>query len=104
MYAVIKSGGKQHHVKKGERLKLESLSADVGETVSIDKVLLTGDGEDIKVGTPYIDGVTVTAEVLAHGRGKKVKVIKMHRRKDYHRAQGHRQNYTEIKITDILGV
>lgn len=103
MYAVIESGGKQHRVEPGEVLKLEKLEAEAGSTVDFDKVMLIGDAADVKVGTPYVEGGKVTAEVLAHGRHDKVTIIKMKRRKHYRRQAGHRQWFTEVKITDISG-
>ena len=103
MYAVIKSGGKQHRVEPGEVLELEKLNAEAGETIDFEEVMLIGDGADIKIGAPYIDGGKVTAEVVEHGRGTKITVIKMHRRKHYRRQAGHRQSFTKVKITDISG-
>ncbi|MEC9362513.1 MAG: 50S ribosomal protein L21 [Sinimarinibacterium flocculans] len=103
MYAVIKTGGKQYRVAQGQTLKVESLTADVGSTVSFDEVLMIGEGEQVKVGTPKVEGGSVTAEVLAHGRGEKIRIVKHRRRKHYHKEQGHRQNFTEVKITAIQG-
>ena len=103
MYAVIESGGKQHRVIPGEVLKLEKLNAEAGETVDFDKVLLVGEGQDVQVGAPYVDGGKVSAEVVGHGRHDKVKIIKFRRRKHYRRQAGHRQWYTEVRITDISG-
>ncbi len=103
MYAVIKTGGKQYKVAPGETLKVESLDAEVGKTVSFDEVLMIADGEQLKVGAPVVAGGAVKAEVLAHGRGEKVRIVKHRRRKHYHKEQGHRQNFTEVKITEILG-
>ena len=103
MYAVIKSGGKQHRVEPGEVLELEKLDVEAGNTVDFDEVMLIGDGEDLKIGAPYVDGGKVTAEVVEHGRGKKVTIIKMRRRKHYRRQAGHRQSYTKVKITEISG-
>ena len=101
MYAVIESGGKQHRVEKGEILQLEKLNAATGDNVKFDKVLLVGEGESVKIGKPYVQGGQVTAEVLREGRGDKIKIIKFNRRKNYKRQQGHRQWYTEVKITGI---
>jgi len=101
MYAVIVSGGKQHRVKEGEVLKLELLDVEPGNTIDFDKVLLVTDGEDVKVGTPYVDGGKVSAEVLAHGRADKIKIIKFRRRKHHRKQMGHRQWFTEVKITGI---
>ena len=101
MYAVIESGGKQHRVEKGEVLKLEKLDAATGDEVKFDKILLVGEGESVKIGTPYVDGSEVTAEVLEQGRGAKVSIIKFKRRKHSQKQQGHRQWFTQVKITDI---
>ncbi|WP_280564423.1 MULTISPECIES: 50S ribosomal protein L21 [unclassified Chromohalobacter] len=101
MYAVIKSGGKQYRVQEGQTLKLEKLEVATGDTLELDQVLLVGDDDDIKVGTPLVDGAKVTAEVVSHGRGEKVKIIKFRRRKHQMRRQGHRQWFTEVKITGI---
>ena len=101
MYAIVATGGKQYRVKEGEKLRVEKLSADAGEKVELDKVLLVGEGEDIKIGAPYLDGAKVTATVVANGRGDKVKIVKFRRRKHSRRTMGHRQSYTEIEITSI---
>ncbi len=101
MYAVILSGGKQHRVEEGEVLKLEKLEVATGEEVQFDKVLMVGEGESVKVGTPYVEGSQVTAEVLNQGRGKKISIIKFNRRKHFRKQQGHRQWFTEVKITGI---
>lgn len=103
MYAVIKSGGKQHRVEPGEVLVLEKLNAEAGETVSFDEVLLIGEGEDLKIGAPYVAGGKVTAEVVSNGRADKVTIVKFRRRKHYRRQAGHRQSYTKVKITEIAG-
>ena len=103
MYAVIESGGKQHRVEPGEVLRLEKLNASEGETVNFDKVMMIGEGENIQIGTPFVDGVAVTAEVVSHGRGDKITIIKMRRRKHYRRQAGHRQYFTEVKIKEISG-
>lgn len=101
MYAVIESGGKQHRVVEGEILRLEKLDSATGETIDFDKVLLVANGEDVKIGAPYVSGGKVQAEVLSHGRGDKVHIIKFKRRKHHMKQQGHRQWFTEIKITGI---
>jgi large subunit ribosomal protein L21 len=101
MYAVIEAGGKQHRVAEGETLKLEKIEAATGETIEFDKVLMVGAGESVKIGKPVVDGSKVTAEIVAHGRHKKVKIIKFNRRKHYRRETGHRQWFTEVKITGI---
>jgi large subunit ribosomal protein L21 len=100
MYAVIESGGKQHRVIEGETLKLEKIEAATGDTVEFDKVLMVG-GDTVKIGTPLVAGSKVTAEVVAHGRHKKIKIIKFNRRKHYRKETGHRQWFTEVKITGI---
>lgn len=103
MYAVIESGGKQHRVVEGETLKLEKIEVAPGGTVEFDKVLLVGEGEGVNIGTPYVKGGKVTAEVVAQGRHKKVKIVKFRRRKHSMKQAGHRQWYTEVKITGIKG-
>jgi large subunit ribosomal protein L21 len=101
MYAVIESGGKQHRVQEGEVLRLEKLEAETGATLNFDKVLLVGAGGGVKVGAPYVAGSSVSAEVLQHGRHDKIRVIKFRRRKHYKRETGHRQWFTEVRITGI---
>jgi large subunit ribosomal protein L21 len=101
MYAVIKTGGKQYKVAPGEKLKVEHIPADVGAEVIIDQVLMVGDGESVRLGQPIVAGATVKAIVVAHGRGEKVTIFKMRRRKHYQKHQGHRQNFTEIEISGI---
>ena len=101
MYAVIKTGGKQYRVVDGQTLKIESLAADVGSTVDFDQVLMVGEGESVKVGAPTVEGSSVKAEVISHGRGEKIRIVKHRRRKHSHKEQGHRQNFTEVKITGI---
>ena len=101
MYAVIKTGGKQYRVAEGDLLRIEKLSAEAGETVKFDEVLLVADGDDVKVGTPRLEGSSVSAEVVAQGRARKVEIIKFKRRKDYQRHHGHRQTFTEVRITGI---
>ena len=101
MYAVIVSGGKQHRVKEGETLKLEKLEVETGGSVEFDRVLLVANGDDVKVGAPVVEGAKVTAEVVSHGRHDKINIIKFRRRKHHMKRQGHRQWYTEIKITGI---
>lgn len=103
MYAVIKSGGKQHRVIEGETLKLEKIEAATGETITFDEVLMIGEGEGVNIGTPFVNGGTVTAEIIAQGRHKKVKIMKFRRRKHSMKQMGHRQWYTEVKITGING-
>ena len=101
MYAVIEAGGKQHRVIEGETLKLEKIEAATGDTVEFDRVLMVGGGDDLKIGTPVVEGGKVTAEVVSHGRDKKVKIVKFNRRKHYRKETGHRQWFTEVKITGI---
>ena len=103
MYAVIKSGGKQYRVESGAQVRIESLVANVGDAVSFDDVLLVGSGDSVKVGAPLVSGAKVKATVLAHGRGDKVRIFKLRRRKHYQKSQGHRQNYTEVRIDEIQG-
>ncbi|MFA5371116.1 MAG: 50S ribosomal protein L21 [Sideroxydans sp.] len=101
MYAVIKTGGKQYRVVQGETLKIETLDGDVGSEIVLDKVLMVGNGDQISVGQPLLDGATVKATIVANGRHKKITIFKMRRRKHYQKHQGHRQNYTEIRIDGI---
>ena len=101
MYAVIKTGGKQYRVVAGEKIKVEQIPADVGAEITLDEVLMVGEGESVNIGTPLLAGAKVTAKVVAHGRGPKIKIFKMRRRKHYQKHQGHRQNYTEIEISGI---
>ena len=101
MYAVIKSGGKQHRVVEGEVLKLELIDAEPGSAIEFEEVLLVADGEDVKIGAPMLEGSKVTAEVVTHGRGDKIKIIKFRRRKHSMTRMGHRQWYTQVKITGI---
>jgi large subunit ribosomal protein L21 len=103
MYAVIKTGGKQYKVIPGEKLKVEQIPAEVGAQIVLDQVLLVGDESSIRLGQPIVAGATVTATVLGHGRGDKVKIFKMRRRKHYQKHQGHRQGFTELKIDGIVG-
>ena len=101
MYAVIKTGGKQYRVSAGEKLKVESLPAEVGAEITLDQVLMVADGDNVRMGTPTVSGASVKATVVGHGRGEKLKIFKMRRRKHYRKTQGHRQNYTEIQISGI---
>ncbi len=102
MYAVIKTGGKQYRVEAGKKIKVEQILAEIGSELIIDKVLMISDGENISMGNPLIEGAKVSATVLDQGRYNKVRIFKMKRRKHYQKHQGHRQNYTEIQITDIF--
>ncbi len=101
MFAVFASGGKQHRVTEGEVVRLELLDAEPGQEVVFDKVLLVADGDNVSVGAPYVAGGKVTGEVVGNDRGKKIRIIKFKRRKNYMRTQGHRQWYTDVKITGI---
>lgn len=101
MYAVIVTGGKQYRVAPGDTLRVEKLETPEGESVNLDRVLMVADGNDIKLGKPFIEGGCVTAKVKAHGRGKKVEIIKFRRRKHHMKRQGHRQAYTELEITGV---
>ena len=101
MYAVIKTGGKQYRVSAGQKIKVEQMPADVGSEITLDQILMVGEGESVKIGTPVIEGATVKATVLSQGRHDKVKIFKMRRRKHYQKRQGHRQNFTQIQIQAI---
>ena len=103
MYAVIKTGGKQYRVAVGDRLKVEKLTAEEGSTVELDQVLMVSDDKDIQIGAPLLDGVSVSALVKSHGRGDKIKIVKIRRRKHSRTQMGHRQDYTELEITSIGG-
>jgi large subunit ribosomal protein L21 len=101
MYAVIKTGGKQYRVAPGEKIKIEQIPADVGAQIVLDQVLMVSDGDAVTLGNPLVSGAKVSATVIAHGRGAKVKIFKLRRRKHYQKTQGHRQNYTEIRVDSI---
>lgn len=101
MYAVIQTGGKQYRVSEGDTVRVEKLGAEEGASLDLDKVLMVANGEDIKIGTPYVAGGKVTATVKSHGRAKKVTILKFKRRKHHMKRQGHRQWYTELQITGI---
>ena len=103
MYAVIQTGGKQYRVKSGEQIKVELLPAQVGAAVSFDRVLMLGEGDGARVGTPFVKGAAVKATVVAQGRGEKLRIFKLRRRKHYQKSQGHRQSYTEVRIDEIVG-
>ena len=103
MFAVIATGGKQHRVTEGETLRVEMLDAEPGQEVVFEKVLLVSDCERVAVGAPYVAGGRVTAEVVGHDRGKKIRIIKFRRRQGYMRTQGHRQWFTEVRIKGISG-
>jgi len=101
MYAIIRTGGKQYRVQSGEQVRVEALAAEVGSTVSLEEVLLVGTGDGVKVGAPLVSGAKVKATVVSHGRADKVRIFKLRRRKHYQKTQGHRQNYTEIRVDAI---
>lgn len=101
IYAVFVTGGKQYRVNEGDRLRVERLEGEQGANVDFDKVLLVGEGADVKVGAPYVEGGSVSATITEHGRDKKIKIVKFRRRKQYMRTKGHRQGYTELKVTGI---
>ena len=104
MYAIIETGGKQYKVQNGDQLRVEKLNAEAGSTVVFDKVLAAGEGSDIKVGTPYLEGLTVEGTVVESGKGDKVIIFKYKSKKDYRKKQGHRQPYTLVEITSVAGV
>ena len=101
MYAVFKTGGKQFRAEPGRRIRVPLLTNEPGETVTFSDVLLTGDGDNVSVGAPLVSGASVEAEILTHGRDKKVIIFKRRRRKGYRKKQGHRQGYTEIKVNSV---
>jgi large subunit ribosomal protein L21 len=103
MFAVFKSGGKQHRVSEGEVVRLELLDVAPGASIEFDEVLLVADGDNVNIGKPYVAGGKVTAEVVAHTRGDKVRIVKFRRRKHYLRRGGHRQHYTDVRIVGIRG-
>lgn len=103
MYAVIKTGGKQYRVTQGDVIKVEKLNVDEGATVELGDVIMVADGDDIKVGMPFVKGSTVKAEIVSHGRHGKIEIIKFKRRKHHDKQMGHRQYYTEIEIKEITG-
>lgn len=101
MYAVIKTGGKQYRVSPGQSLRVEKLDAQAGQELVISEVLMVGEGDDVRIGAPILSGAAVKATVLSHGKGDKIRIFKMRRRKHYRKSQGHRQPYTEIRIDAI---
>ena len=103
MYAVFRTGGKQYRASKGDRLRVERLDADEGSTVEFNEVLLVGDGSNVEVGSPLVNGGVVKATVKTQGRGRKIKILKFRRRKNYMRVKGRRQYFTEVEITSIAG-
>jgi large subunit ribosomal protein L21 len=104
MYAVIESGGKQYRVAPGDIIRVERLEVSPGDSVDLNRVLLVADEQGVRTGGPVLDGISVTAKVRVHGRGDKVRIFKLRRRKNYRRQAGHRQNYTELEITQVAGV
>jgi large subunit ribosomal protein L21 len=102
MYAVIATGGKQYRVSEGAVLRVEKLDAEEGASIEFDRVLLVGDGDSVSVGKPYLDGGKVQATVMSQGKARKVEIVKFRRRKNYRRTKGHRQNFTQVKITGIV--
>lgn len=102
MYAVIRTGGKQFRAEPGRRLRIPSLEAEPGDTIEFEEVLLASDGDDVSVGAPLVEGARVMAEVVRHGRTKKIIVFKRKRRKGYRRKQGHRQGFTEIRVDEVV--
>ncbi len=101
MYAVVRTGGKQYRLGVGDSVKVEKLSDEVGNIVELSQILMVSDGAEVKVGTPLVTGASVKAEIVGHGRNKKIRVFKMKRRKKYRRTQGHRQAFTQLKVTEI---
>ena len=102
MYAVVKTGGKQYKVAVGEKLKVEQITADVDSQIVLNEVLMVADGDAVAIGAPLVAGASIKATIVSHGRGEKVRIFKMRRRKHYQKRQGHRQNYTEIRIDEIV--
>ncbi|HIM69388.1 MAG TPA: 50S ribosomal protein L21 [Gammaproteobacteria bacterium] len=101
MYAVVRTGGKQYRLGVGDSVKVEKLPDEVGNIVELSQILMVSDGSEVKVGTPLVAGASVKAEIVGHGRDKKIRVFKMKRRKQYRRTQGHRQAFTQLKVTEI---
>ena len=101
MYAVVRTGGKQYRLGVGDSVKVEKLPDEVGNIVELSQILMVSDGGEVKVGTPLVPGASIKAEIVGHGRNKKIRVFKMKRRKQYRRTQGHRQAFTQLKVTEI---
>ena len=101
MYAVVRTGGKQYRLGIGDNVKVEKLPNEVGNIIELSQILMVSDGAEVKVGTPLVTGASVKAEIVGHGRNKKIRVFKMKRRKKYRRTQGHRQAFTQLKVTEI---
>jgi large subunit ribosomal protein L21 len=104
MYAVIETGGKQYRVAPGDVIRVERLEVEAGQSIDLDRVLLVADDQGTRMGAPVLSGTTVTATVRAHGRGEKIHIFKMRRRKNSRKSAGHRQDYTELEITKVAGV
>ena len=102
MYAVIATGGKQYRVSEGAVLRVEKLDAEEGASIECDRVLLVGNGDSVSVGKPFVDGGKVQATVMSQGKARKVEILKFRRRQNYRRTKGHRQNFTQVKITGIV--
>lgn len=100
-YAIIRTAGFQYRAEPGKTIRIPTIDAEVGAKVTFDEVLLGSDGSDVRAGAPLLDGASVTGEIVRHGRGPKIVIFKMKRRKNYRRKQGHRQNFTEVRINDI---
>lgn len=101
MYAVVQTGGKQYRLGVGDNVRVEKLAGELGEVVELPQVLVIGDGEKVSIGDPVVAGASVKAEIVSHGRDKKIRVFKMKRRKKYRRTQGHRQSFTQLRVTEI---
>lgn len=101
MYAVLQSGGKQYRISEGQTVRLEKLNTKIGDMVEFDQILMIANGKNINIGHPFVENGKITAEIIAHGRSAKITVIKFHRRKHYRKKQGHRQWFTDVKITGI---
>ena len=101
MYAVVQTGGKQYRLGVGDNVRVEKLAGELGEVVELPQVLVIGDGEKVSIGDPVVAGASVKAEIVSHGRDKKIRVFKMKRRKKYRRTQGHRQSFTQLRLTEI---
>ena len=101
MFAVLNTGGKQYKVSQGDWIEVEKLDSNTGDTITLDQVLMVGEGEKVEVGSPYVSGCKVTGEVMEQGKGSKIIVFKKKRRKNYRRKNGHRQLFTQLKIIEI---
>ncbi len=101
MYAIVETGGKQYRVSEGDEFFVEKLAAEAGDKVKLDKILAVGNGEQLRLGSPYVEGSSVECEVLKQGRGKKITVFKYKAKKNYRKKKGHRQPYTKLKVTAL---